>query len=104
MSICAGVQNVSRPTLSCQEMSQTPPTTLEETAMTLHQMYQGMESDLAETRSVAGASSVEESGIVPAIADVSSHRVRRRSRDANAEGDKFTLLSSGRKWGITNWK
>src|SRR5579859_1101984 len=67
MSICAGVQNVSRPTLSCQEMSQTPPMTLEETAMTLHQMYQGMESDLAETRSAVRTWSVEESGIVPAI-------------------------------------
>ena len=45
---------MSRPTLSCQEMSQTPPTTLEETATTLHQMYQGMESDLVETRSAGG--------------------------------------------------
>ena len=36
---------MSRPTLSCQEMSQTPPTTLQATAMTLHQMYQGMERD-----------------------------------------------------------
>jgi hypothetical protein len=59
--------------------------TLEETAMTLHQMYQGMESDLAETRSAAGVWSVEESGIVPAIEDVSSQRARRRLRDANAE-------------------
>ena len=52
--------------------------------MTLHQMYQGMESDLAETRSAVGVWSVEESGIVPAIAEVSRHRVRRRLRDANA--------------------
>jgi hypothetical protein len=32
-------------------MSQTPPTTLQATARTLHQMYQGMKRDVAETRS-----------------------------------------------------
>ncbi len=58
---------MSRPTLSCQEMSQTPPTTLQATAMTLHQMYQGMERVLAETRSAVRDWSVAGSGRVPAI-------------------------------------
>src|SRR5277367_3908640 len=64
---CAGVQKESRPTLSCQEMSQTPPTTLQATAMTLHQMYQGIEKVLAETRSAVRDCSVAGRGSVPAI-------------------------------------
>src|SRR5580658_2060943 len=67
MRRCAGVQNVSRPTLSCQEMSQTPPTTLEATARTFDQMYQGMDRVLAETRSAVGDWSVAGRGRVPAI-------------------------------------
>src|SRR5580704_15944371 len=67
MRRCAGVQKVSRPTLSCQEMSQTPPTALQATARTLHQMYQGIVRALAETRSAARAWSVEERGMAPAI-------------------------------------
>src|SRR5229473_1090784 len=41
MRTCAGVQNVSRPMLLCQEMSHTPPTPPQVTAMTLAQIYQG---------------------------------------------------------------
>src|SRR5580704_1741718 len=67
MRRCAGVQNVSRPTLSCQEMSHTPPTTLQATAATLHQMYQGMERVLAETRSAVRVWRVAGRGRVSAI-------------------------------------
>src|SRR5262249_26019217 len=39
--MCAGVQKVSRPIDICQEMSQTPPTSAEETAMVTAQTYHG---------------------------------------------------------------
>ena len=52
---------------ACQEISQTPPTTRQATARTLHQMYQGIERVLAETRSAVRAWSVAGSGRVPAI-------------------------------------
>src|SRR5216683_2543107 len=46
--MCGVVQNVSRPTLSCQEISHAPPMTLERTAIRQDQTYQGMESVAAE--------------------------------------------------------
>jgi hypothetical protein len=49
--MCAGVQNVSRPTASCQEMSQALPTTAQMTERMAHQIYQGMESVAAAARS-----------------------------------------------------
>jgi hypothetical protein len=49
MRMCGVVQNVSRPTLSCQEMSHAPPITLEMTAIKQDQIYQGTESVAAET-------------------------------------------------------
>ena len=49
MRMCGVVQNVSRPTLSCQEMSHAPPITLEMTARRQDQIYQGTESVAAET-------------------------------------------------------
>src|SRR5579862_4970224 len=67
MRRCAGVQKESRPTVSCQEMSQTPPTTLQATAKTLHQMYHGIERVLAETRSAARDCSVAGRGSVSAM-------------------------------------
>ena len=47
MRMCGVVQKVSRPTLSCQEMSHAPPITLQMTAMRQDQMYQGIDSVLA---------------------------------------------------------
>src|SRR5579864_1795583 len=40
--MCAGVQKVSRPMLSCHEMSQTPPKAPENMATTQHHTYQGI--------------------------------------------------------------
>jgi len=42
--MCGVVQNVSRPTLSCQEMSHAPPITLQITATRQDQMYQEIDS------------------------------------------------------------
>src|SRR5579859_3807303 len=53
ISRCAGVQNVSRPTLLCHEMSHTPPMALDVMATTQHQTYQGMAAARAATRSRA---------------------------------------------------
>src|SRR6266853_376939 len=47
--MCGVVQNVSRPILSCQEISHAPPTTLDITAMRQDQTYQGTESVAAES-------------------------------------------------------
>src|SRR5436305_849384 len=41
MAMCAGVQKVSRPIDSCQEISHTAPTIAEVTAAEAHQRYQG---------------------------------------------------------------
>src|SRR5215469_1037220 len=91
----AGVQKVSRPTLSCQEMSQTPPITLEATAMTLHQMYQGIETVLAETRSVARAGKVDDSGIESAMCEILFYTVWRVFRsDAPRRKRCFMQLKS----------
>ena len=49
--MCAGVQNESRPTLLCQEMSQTPPIALELTAAMQHHTYHGIAVARALTRS-----------------------------------------------------
>src|SRR5580693_4517941 len=57
-------------------MSQTPPTTLEATARTLHQMYQGIARVLAETRSAARDWSDAGRGRVPDIW-VSSEEIAR---------------------------
>src|SRR5271156_5090412 len=43
MNMCAGVQNESRPMLSCQEMSQAVPTTADTTENMQIQMYQGID-------------------------------------------------------------
>src|SRR5215471_3219720 len=41
MSMCAGVQKLSRPMERCQEMSQCTPVMAQVTAATAHQTYQG---------------------------------------------------------------
>src|ERR1700735_554026 len=65
--MCAGVQNVSRPTASCQEMSQALPTTAENTDTMQHHMYQGIDADSAYARSTLRAWIGGCSEIVPAI-------------------------------------
>src|ERR1700683_1352568 len=65
------VQNVSRPTLSCQEMSHAPPMTLEMTATRHDQMYQGIESVVAKAWTAARACTEDASEIESAMARLS---------------------------------
>src|ERR1700733_13046789 len=67
MRICGVVQNVSRPMLSCQEISHAPPTTLEITAIRHDQMYQGTVPVAAETCAVVWGCTRAGSEIVSAM-------------------------------------
>src|SRR5580693_8943851 len=53
MNMCGVVQNESRPTLSCQEISHAPPMVPEAMAMRQLQIYQGMLCTPATARSFA---------------------------------------------------
>src|SRR6516225_6830301 len=65
--MCAGVQNVSRPTDMCHEMSQWPPMTPEEIPATMHQIVQGIDSRLASARPARACTGCPR-GMVSAIA------------------------------------
>src|SRR5580704_5302966 len=65
--MCAGVQNVSRPTVSCHEISHALPTTADSTDNMQHHMYQGIDAVSAYARSMLRAWIGGCSEIVPSI-------------------------------------
>src|SRR5712692_21741 len=93
--MCAGVQKVSRPMASCQEMSHSLPTTAQMTDKTAHQMYQGMESVAVETCSALEDWIRDSREMVPAILRNSRPgNFRARFPFLNPAYREFTPISS----------
>src|SRR5579863_6458821 len=89
--MCGVVQNVSRPMLSCQEMSHAPPITLEITAMTQDHTYQGIDSAASETWAAVRACTWDATEIESAMA-----RLRRKTllhNHTHAHGGSYILRS-----------
>src|SRR5580658_5104581 len=94
MNMCAGVQNESRPMLSCQEMSQAVPTTADTTENMQSQMYQGIDIVPTVALSAIRTFSGWAIGMLFAMSGVSPQNPANATLLRNPIVPKFTALSA----------
>src|SRR6266545_7044118 len=83
MQMCAGVQNVSRPMVSCHEMSHTMPTRMHIAANTTAAQGQGARALTCRARVAAGASAGVKTGLILVVSiqeNLGRTRARRKTK------------------------